>query len=133
MISEDPFRKDRHKIRHMIGPLEAADLPFWLASAATDADQMSLPSIIERPEDQIQEGRDYGWIVTVYDNEYNTYEEVMMILMAATGCNAQEAYIEAWEIDHLGKAVVHHSSEDDCKMAASIIAEIGIQVEVSKA
>ena len=133
MISENPFKKDRHRIRHMIGPVEAPVIPFWLAEAATDAAQMSLPSIIDRPFEEIREKEDYGWIVTVYDNDYNTYEEVLMILMAATGCSAQEAYIEAWEIDHLGKCVVHNSTQDDCRMAASIIAEIGIQVEVSKA
>jgi ATP-dependent Clp protease adaptor protein ClpS len=115
----------------MIGPVEVPELPFWLAGSLSDAPGMSSPDILERPIDDVLEREGYDWIVTVYDNEYNTYDEVMMILMAATGCSAQEAYIEAWEIDHLGKAVVHNSSEDDCRMAASIISEIGIQVEVS--
>jgi len=117
----------------MIGPVEAAELPFWLSGSMGDEPYMSAPGVLDRPLDDTREREGFSWIVTVYDNEYNTYEEVMMILMAATGCSAQEAYIEAWEIDHLGKAVVHSSTEDDCQMAASIIAEIGIQVEVSKA
>jgi len=132
MIWENPFKKDRHRIRHMIGPVEAPETPFWLAHALDDP-QMSLPGVLEHIDDDISEKEDFGWIVTVFDNDYNTYEEVMMILMAATGCNAQEAYIETWEIDKLGKCVVHHSSEDDCRMAASIISEIGIDVEVSPA
>jgi ATP-dependent Clp protease adapter protein ClpS len=118
----------------MIGPMEATELPFWLVGAdLEDVPQMAMPDILDRPLDDTREKEGAAWIVTVYDNDYNTYEEVMMILMAATGCSAQEAYIEAWEIDHLGKCVVHNSSKDDCQMAASIIAEIGIQVEVSKA
>jgi len=73
-----------------------------------------------------------GWIVTVYDNEYNTYEDVMAVLMIGTGCTAEEAYIEAWEIDHLGKSVVHQSTEMECRMAAKIIGKIGIQVSVTQ-
>lgn len=72
------------------------------------------------------------WVVIVYDNDYNTYNEVIAILMKATGCSAQEAYIEAWEIDHLGKSVVHHGEREECDRAANIIAEIGIRVEVSR-
>lgn len=73
-----------------------------------------------------------GWIVTVFDNETNTYDEVIMVLMAATGCSLDEAEIETWEVDHLGKSVVHYSTEKECRRAAEIIATIGIQVEVSE-
>jgi ATP-dependent Clp protease adapter protein ClpS len=114
----------------MIGPVEATPLPFWLAQPALPS--MALPGTLELPVQEPVVGEGKAWIVTVFDNDYNTYEEVMMILMAATGCSAQEAYIEAWEIDHLGKSVVHTSTEDDCRVAASIIGEIGIKVEVSK-
>lgn len=71
-----------------------------------------------------------GWGVTVYNNDTNTYEEVIIVLMAATGCNSEEAYIEAWEIDHYGQCLVHQGSEEVCKAAAKVIAGIGIRVEV---
>ncbi|HWA83634.1 MAG TPA: ATP-dependent Clp protease adaptor ClpS [Fimbriimonadaceae bacterium] len=93
----------------------------------------SAPGVIERPE--IEEvgpgsGGD-GWIVTVYNNDHNTWQEVIAILMIATGCNFDEAYIETWEIDRLGKSVVHHGAEEECVKAAKVIAEIGIRVEVA--
>jgi hypothetical protein len=72
------------------------------------------------------------WVVIVFDNDVNTYEEVMTVLIYATGCSAEEAYIEAWEIDHLGKSVVHHADEMDCQRVAAIIAQIGIRVEVTQ-
>lgn len=94
----------------------------------------ALPGTIELPE--IQESdtstRWGEWMVVVYDNDTNTYDEVVMVLMMGTGCTAEEAYIEAWEIDHLGKSVVHFASETECLNAAAIIAKIGIRVEVSK-
>lgn len=69
-------------------------------------------------------------IVIVYDNDYNTFDEVIAILMKATGCSLQEATMETWEIHNLGKSVVHHGSQSECERAARIIATIGIRVEV---
>lgn len=72
-----------------------------------------------------------NWIVTVFNNDINTYAEVILILMIATQCTEEEAYIEAWEIDNFGKCVVHRSSEAECTRAADIIAQIGIAVEAT--
>ena len=71
-----------------------------------------------------------GYLVIVYDNDKNTWEEVTTILQRATGCTLQEAEIETWEVDNLGKSVVHHGAEEECNRAAGIIRTIGIRVEV---
>ena len=71
-----------------------------------------------------------GYVVIVYNNDHNTYEEVTEILIQATSCSRREAEMETWEVDHLGKSMVHHGDEDECERAASIIRTIGIQVEV---
>lgn len=72
---------------------------------------------------------DRGWMVTVYNNDFNTDIEVIAILMVATGCDAEEAAIETWEIDKLGQSIVHRASQAGCEEAARIIATIGIRVE----
>ncbi len=71
-----------------------------------------------------------GFIVIVYDNDSNTVLEVINILIMATQCSFDEAEIEAWEVDHLGKSVVHHGGKEECERAAGIIRQIGIRVEV---
>jgi len=94
---------------------------------------MSSPGVIESPERmESQGGNGQHWIVTVYNNEYNTWDEVVGILMAATGCPEDEADMETWEVDNLGKSVVHHGEQQVCEEAAGIIAQIGIRVEVSE-
>ena len=95
---------------------------------------MAAPGVIERPilERDDLPAAGHGWIVIVYDNDTNTYDEVIEILMVATKCALQEAEIEAWEIDHLGKSVVHHGIEEECRTAGEIISKIGIKVEVSR-
>src|SRR5690349_5825868 len=65
-------------------------------------------------EEPTERGGGEGWIVIVYDNDKNTWDEVMDVLQRATGCTAEEAYIETWEVDNLGKSVVHHGSHEEC-------------------
>ncbi len=95
---------------------------------------MASPGTIEAPEIRHRdlEASEHGWIVTVYNNDYNTYEEVISILILATGCGLEEAEMEAWEVDHLGRSVVHHGKETDCRTAGDVIAKIGIRVEVTQ-
>lgn len=91
------------------------------------ASTIEAPELVDVPRQQEDQ-----WLVTVYNNDTNTYEEVMTVLMVATKCTAEEAYIEAWEIDHFGQCVVHRASEDVCNSVAEIIGTIGIRTEVSK-
>ena len=71
-----------------------------------------------------------GFLVIVYDNDKNTWDEVVTILQKATGCTLEEAEIETWDVDNLGKSVVHHAGQEECERAAGIIRSIGIRVEV---
>lgn len=89
-------------------------------------------STIELPKLQhVQETQvDPPWLVKVFNNEHNTYQEVMVILMLATDCDEDEAYIETWEIDHLGSSIVHSADETECQRVAEVISTIGIRVEV---
>jgi ATP-dependent Clp protease adapter protein ClpS len=95
---------------------------------------MAKPGIVIEPDIHQSDSasRTDGWIVTVFNNEYNTYDEVMAILLIATRCTPDEAYIETWEIDHMGKSVVHSGAENVCREVAAIIEKIGIHVEVSQ-
>jgi ATP-dependent Clp protease adaptor protein ClpS len=88
------------------------------------------PGILRDLESIGQDSPEPGWQVVVYDTDTNTYEEVMTVLIIATGCDAEEAYMEAWEIDHLGHSIVHAASEEECRAAAEVIKTISIPVEV---
>lgn len=71
------------------------------------------------------------WMVTIYNNDTNSQDEVVEVLMRATGCGIEEAYFEMWEAHHFGKAPCHFSSRKDCEGAALVIASIGVKTEVS--
>lgn len=70
------------------------------------------------------------WMTVIYNNETNSVDEVIDILMHATGCDAEEAYIETWEAHHYGKASVHFASQRECLEVAEIITTIGVKTSV---
>lgn len=71
------------------------------------------------------------WMVVIFNNDQNSMEDVIEVLIRATGCEFQEAYMEMWEAHHFGKAPCHFSSKIDCEEAAVIISAIGVKTEVS--
>ena len=73
---------------------------------------------------------DDRWMVVIFNNDHNSFEDVILILMLATGCDIQEAKMETWEADHYGKAPVHFASQKECKRVAKIIEEVGVRTEV---
>jgi ATP-dependent Clp protease adapter protein ClpS len=96
------------------------------------SDVLSPQAPVLDPVEEAESIRTERWLVTVFDNDYNTFDEVMEILMLATGCCYDEAATETWEIHNLGKSVVHVADEDECRSVAGKIREIGIEVVVSK-
>ena len=101
--------------------------PIIRATTAVPERTTPRPYLEDEPTDR---GGAEGWIVIVYDNDKNTWDQVVNILIRATACTAEEAHIETWEVDNLGKSVVHHGSQEECERAAGIIRTIGIRVEV---
>lgn len=72
------------------------------------------------------------WMVVIFNNETNSMEEVVEILMTATACTAEEAEVEMLEAHMLGKASVHFASKSECDEVAAVIGSIGVKTEVSK-
>lgn len=71
------------------------------------------------------------WMTVIFNNAVTLFDDVVAILIEATGCSTEEAAIETWEAHHYGHAPVHFASRDDCDRAAAIISSIGVRTEVS--
>ena len=87
-------------------------------------------SVVE-PEIQDTHSGTGRWMVVIYNNETNSMEEVVHVLIRATGCDVEEAEIETWEAHTFGKAPVHFAAKEECDAAAQIISSIGIKTEVA--
>jgi ATP-dependent Clp protease adapter protein ClpS len=69
--------------------------------------------------------------VRVIDNDYNTYQEVIEIAMLTLGISEDQAFVVAWEVDHLGSCVVAHAPKAEAEEIANLIRTIGIEVQVN--
>jgi ATP-dependent Clp protease adaptor protein ClpS len=94
---------------------------------------MSIQPLLE-PELRDHAGgqADGRWMVVMFNNDTNSMDEVMDILIYATQCDEQEAFIEMWEAHTFGKASVHFASKSECDTVATLISSIGVRTEVSK-
>lgn len=70
------------------------------------------------------------WMVVIYNNDHTPIDAVIEVLMRATGCGVDEAYMETWEAHNFGQAPCHFASQTECDTVASTISEIGVKTEV---
>jgi len=89
---------------------------------------MSISPHIQRDSDSKTQTRRYRTII--FNNDFTPMDVVVMALIRATGCDAEEAAIEMWEAHHFGQANVHFASQKECEEAADIIGNAGIKTEV---
>ncbi|RYG35847.1 hypothetical protein EON81_11505 [bacterium] len=91
----------------------------------------TMASTVLEPEVLGPESGDRGrWMTLIHNNESNSVDEVMMILILATGCDEDEAFMEMWEAHTFGKAACHFGSQEECQEVAEVISRIGVQTEV---
>lgn len=87
-------------------------------------------SALQPAQHPTEGGRGARWMVVIHNNDHNSFDEVIDVLVCATGCCVEEAAIEAWEAHHYGKAPVHFAEQTECSEAATIISRVGIVTEV---
>jgi len=72
------------------------------------------------------------YIVIVFDNEYNTWEEVIGILQKATGCSLDAAEAITYEAHLTGRAIAYNGTQEECERVAGILRQIRLQVETDR-
>jgi len=79
-------------------------------------------------EEEIQEPAK----VILFNDEVHTFDEVIMQIMRATGCDLAKAESLTWEVHNNGKAVVYQGDLAKCMQVSSVLEEIELltQIEV---
>ncbi len=94
---------------------------------------LTLPSPTEW-ERLLRTGDSGGpYIVIVYNDDWHTFDEVILQLRKATGCSMQKAQEVANEVHNAGRAVAYSGSEEQCEKVASVLRQIRLQVETDTA
>ena len=81
---------------------------------------------VETTETRLQE----PWRVILYDDDIHTFEEVILQLMKAIGCTAEQGYRHAVTVDSEGKDCVYQGEFFDCLRVQGVLREIQLVTEI---
>jgi ATP-dependent Clp protease adaptor protein ClpS len=68
--------------------------------------------------------------VILYNDDWHTFEEVIVQLMKATGCSRERAEALTWEVHTCGKAAVYEGSLAECLRVSGVLEEIALHTEI---
>jgi ATP-dependent Clp protease adaptor protein ClpS len=68
--------------------------------------------------------------VILYNDDWHTFEEVIVQLIKAVKCTFEEARDYAFEVHTKGKAVVFSGSMKDCLKVSSVLEEIALNTQI---
>lgn len=73
------------------------------------------------------------WNVILLNDDWHTFDEVILQLIKATGCTPQKALEITLEAHNNGEAVCFTGHRERCEHVASILEEIDLGVRIEKA
>jgi len=77
-------------------------------------------------EEEIQEPAK----VILFNDEVHTFDEVIMQIMRATGCNLTKAEALTWEVHNTGKSIVYQGELLKCMQVSSMLEEIELMTQI---
>lgn len=70
------------------------------------------------------------WNVILLNDDWHTFEEVIIQLIKATGCSIEKAQEITWNVHTEGEAVCYSGPKERCEHVASILEEIDLAVKL---
>lgn len=68
--------------------------------------------------------------VVLYNDDWHTFEEVIVQLIKAVSCSYDKARSYAFEVHVKGKAIVFSGSIKDCLKVSSVLEEIALNTQI---
>jgi len=68
--------------------------------------------------------------VVLYNDNWHTFEEVIVQLIKAVNCTFEKARDYAFEVHVKGKSIVFNGSMKDCLKVSSILEEIALNTQI---
>lgn len=80
-------------------------------------------------EDQSSE-TDFASKVVLYNDDWHTFDEVIMQLIKAVNCNYEQARALAFQVHVKGQAIVFNGTMDLCLKVSGILEEIALHTQI---
>jgi ATP-dependent Clp protease adapter protein ClpS len=93
-----------------------------------------MPTKIDERIDETTDIGDVGrpWRVILYNDDWHGFDEVVVQVQRATGCNLERAVAITYEAHTQGRAVAYEGSKEKCHRVAAVLREIRLQVEIDE-
>jgi ATP-dependent Clp protease adapter protein ClpS len=72
------------------------------------------------------------WNVILLNDDWHTFEEVILQVLKATGCSIEKAQEITWKVHTEGEAVCYSGPKERCEHVASILEEIDLAVKIEQ-
>lgn len=82
---------------------------------------------------QLDESLAGPWVVILYNDDYHSFDEVILQVQKATGCSVEKAAWITMEAHCLGRAIAYTGSREECDRVSTVLKEIRLQVELDRA
>ncbi len=94
-----------------------------------------IDEIIETDETTDIGDDDVGrlWRVILYNDDWHSFDEVILQVQKATGCSLERAVAITYEAHTKGRAVAYEGSKAKCQRVVATLREIRLQVEIDEA
>jgi len=93
----------------------------------------TLPTVDETLESDLTPDLATPWNVILYNDDYHSFDEVVLQVQKATGYSEERAAEITYEAHTEGRAVAFTGDKDECKRVATVLREIRLQVEIDEA
>ncbi len=90
----------------------------------------AAPDVDVAVQEEAEERIATPWRVILYDDDVHTFEEVIVQLIKATGCSAEQAERHAWTVHTEGKDCVYEGDFEDCFRVQGVLREIQLVTEI---
>jgi ATP-dependent Clp protease adapter protein ClpS len=91
-----------------------------------------MPEKIHEPEiiEDVESSTGLASRVILYNDEWHTFEEVIVQLMKATNCSFEDARDRTFEVHFKGKSIVFSGEFSACLKVSAILEEIALHTQV---
>lgn len=82
--------------------------------------------------DQIDALMDRPWVVILFNDDFHTFDEVVLQLQKATGCSVEDAERVTLEAHSTGRAIAFEGPVEECCRVQKVLESIRLQATVDR-
>jgi ATP-dependent Clp protease adaptor protein ClpS len=92
--------------------------------------------VLENPDTLIEDDKKTDialpWNVILYNDDYHTFNEVILQIQKATGVSIEVAFELTMQVHTQGQANCYEGTHTECERVAAVLREIRLSVEVTQ-